>query len=53
MSVAAIIQQQPLFTETLLSNGYCIAAYFMVAAYQWVYMPQYKKEKPNFCVQIH
>jgi hypothetical protein len=30
--VAAITQQRPLFTEQLLSDGYCIAAYFAVVA---------------------
>jgi hypothetical protein len=27
--------------QPLPSNGYCMAAYFMVIAWQWVYMPQY------------
>jgi hypothetical protein len=30
MSVTAITWQRPLFTEPLLSNGYCTAAYFEV-----------------------
>jgi hypothetical protein len=29
------------FIKPLLSNGYCIVAYFTVVAYQWIYMPQY------------
>jgi hypothetical protein len=42
VSVAAITQQPLLFIEPLLSNGYCIAAYFAVVAQQRVCMPQYK-----------
>jgi hypothetical protein len=30
--VAAITWQRPLFIEPLLSNGYCLAAYFAVVA---------------------
>jgi hypothetical protein len=30
-----------LFTEPLLSNGSCIAAYSGAVAQQWVFMPQY------------
>jgi hypothetical protein len=41
ISVAAIVKQQPLFTEPLPSSGCFIAAYFAVDACQWVYMPHY------------
>jgi hypothetical protein len=34
--VAAITYQRPLFTEPLLSNSYCMTAYFIVVAKQWI-----------------